>query len=89
MERILPKGAFIVKRDEPRESGSLIISVGPIEKPNRGTIILTGPDLQSFKHSSVVFRENFYEIIDIDNEKELLYFRDFNSSIYYVEDDKK
>lgn len=89
MEIILPKGAFIVKRDEPTESGSLIISVGPTEKPNRGTIILTGPDLQSYKYSSVVFREIFSESIDIGEEKGLLYFRDFNSGIYYIEDDKK
>lgn len=88
MNRILPKGAFIVKRDEPKESESLIINLGPAEKPNKGTIILAGPDLQQYIYSTVVFRENYFELIDIGEEKGLLYFRDFNSSIYFIEDDK-
>lgn len=81
MNIILPKGAFIVKRQEV-EKKSAIIGVEE-KKLNIGTIIFTHESLNEYQGLSVVFRENFSEEIEINGEK-LLYFRDLDSSIYYV-----
>jgi hypothetical protein len=85
---ILPKGAFIVERDKPiiKEKTALILSTEEIKPilPNTGTIIFTSEELNEFQLCKVVFRENFAEKIDVEEYKDLLYFRDFNSSIFYV-----
>jgi hypothetical protein len=82
---VLPKGAFIVKQDEIQKKTSLILTMENLnEKPNTGEIIFTSEELNEFQFCKVVFRENFSEKIDIGEYKDLLYFRDFNSSIFYV-----
>jgi len=82
---VLPKGAFIVKQDEIQKKTSLILTMENLnEKPNTGEIIFTSEELNEFQFCKVVFRENFSEKIDIGEHKDLLYFRDFNSSIFYV-----
>lgn len=99
---ILPPNAFMVLQDDPipeEETESLIYLLkDPAkkdEKPNTGRIIFTAPELEQYQLEKVVFRINFADQIMIDG-KEFLYFRDFNSSIYYVitedeiaENDKK
>ena len=88
---ILPKGAFVVKQDEIKEKEektALILTMESInekpKKPNTGEIIFTSEELNEFQLCKVVFRENFAEKIDIGEHKDLLYFIDFNSSIFYV-----
>jgi hypothetical protein len=88
---ILPKGAFIVKQDEiveKEEKIAIILTMEDLKekpkKPNTGVIIFTSEELNEFQLYRVVFRENFFEKIDVGEYKDLLYFRDFNSSIFYV-----
>lgn len=88
---VLPKGAFVVKRDEAKvveNSSGLILDREELKPklPNTGVIIFTSEELNEYQTCKVVFRENFSEKIDIEDHKDLLYFRDFNSSIYYVID---
>lgn len=91
---ILPEGAVIVQRDKAKEvqKEGLILSMSEL-KPSplsTGTIIFTAPELKEFQHSKVRFRENFVEDIEIEGYKDLLYFRDLKSSMYYIiEDDKR
>lgn len=80
----LPKGAFTVVREEPEKKSS-IIGV-EVEKINRGTIMFTSEELNQYQGWVCVFREAFAETIKI-NGIEVLYFRDFDSSIYYVKKD--
>lgn len=84
MNIILPKGAFIVQRQEV-EKKSAIIGIEE-KKLNVGTIILTHEDLRVYEGLKVVFRESFSEEIEINGNK-FLFFRDFDSSIYYVTKD--
>jgi hypothetical protein len=81
----LPKGAFIVKQDDIQEDNlSIILSIKETKKkPNTGTIVFVSEELKNVLNRKVVFRENFSEPINIGDE-ELLFFRDFNSSIYYT-----
>ena len=81
---ILPKGAFIVERKEV-EKKSVIIGVEE-KKLNVGTIVFTHEDLNIYQGCEVVFRESFGEEIEMLGHK-LLYFRDFDLSIYYVTKD--
>jgi len=88
---ILPKGAFIVLQDEAQEKkNKIIVSVNKTKpkKPNTGKIIFTSEELNKYQFYRVVFRESFAEEINI-NGKPYLFFRDFNSSIYYVSDEKR
>lgn len=92
---ILPEGAFTVIQDaapEKIERKTIIMTLDDVdakpEKPNTGTICYTAKELNKYQGCKVVFRENFCEEIDI-NGTEHLYFRDFNSSIYYVIEDKR
>lgn len=81
-ELYLPEGAVLVERMQEEFKG-LIITMDK-SKPNRGTIVAACDSLKEFIGKTVVFRENFSEEIDIEDKKGLLYFRDFNSSIYYA-----
>ena len=90
---ILPTGAFTVLQDEAQEvpPQKIIINLEEVhnpKKPNTGIITYTAPELNKYQGCRVVFRENFSENIKI-GETPLLYFRDFESSIYYVIEDKK
>lgn len=92
---ILPPNAFMVLQDEAiveEVKPSLIyIMEKPkelLEKPNTGEIVYTAEELNKYQGCKVVFRTNFADKIMI-GAQEFLFFRDFNSSIYYVLDDKK
>lgn len=83
-ELYLPEGAILVERLQEEETkGTIILNVTPV-KSNKGTIIATCKSLSDFIGKTVVFRENFSEEIEIEGYKNILYFRDFNSSIYYA-----
>jgi hypothetical protein len=93
---ILPKDAFMVLQDEAPEQtefkSSLILSMADIdkkpEKPNTGTIKYAGENAKQYIGGKVTFRANFADPMEIDMYGEsLLYFRDFESSIYYVTKD--
>lgn len=81
----LPKGAFTVKVDakEEKTASGLILHSTQVEEPNKGEIIFTAEELNKYQGCRVVFRSNFGEDIEINNVK-LKYFRDFDSSIFYV-----
>lgn len=81
-ELYLPEGAVLVERIQ-EETKSLMIAIDT-PKPNKGTVVATCDSLKDFIGKTVVFRENFSEEINIEDKKNLLYFRDFNSSIYYA-----
>lgn len=93
---VLPKGAFTVIQDEApktvEKKTTIIMSLEEVDakpqKPNTGTICYTATELNRYQGCKVVFRENFCEEILI-NGVDHLYFRDFESSIYYVIEDKK
>lgn len=95
----LPPGAFMLLQDEAekqveQERPSLILSMGEIDKkperPNTGTIVYTGEGVHEFQLCKAKVRLNFADPdpITIDG-KNYLYFRDFNSSVYYVITDKE
>lgn len=93
---VLPKGAFTVIQDEAvivkDDKPKIILSIEEVneapKKPNTGIIVYTSEELNKYQGCKVVFRENFCEEVNI-NGVEMLYFRDFESSIYYVIKDKK
>lgn len=93
---ILPKDAFMVLQDEaPTQTefkSSLILSMAEIDKkpdkPNTGIIKYAGENFKQFIGWKVKFRDNYADPAEIDMYGEsLLYFRDFESSIYYVTKD--
>lgn len=92
----LPTGAFTVIQDEAvvveRKATSIILSMEDLDvkpkKPNSGTIAYTSEELNKYQGCKVVFRDNFGEDIVIKGT-EMIYFRDFESSIFYVIEDKK
>ena len=77
----LPKHSVIIERDIPATK-SLIIGVED-KKPNTGIIVYAGEVHTDLKGCKVVFRESFTESITIDN-REFLYLRDLESSMFYV-----
>jgi hypothetical protein len=81
---VLPKGAFMVLRKEP-ETKSLIIGVEETVL-NVGEITFTAPEMVDKQGLQVVFREHFSEKIKIKGV-EYLYFRDYDSGIYYATTD--
>ena len=94
---ILPKDAFMVLQDavvvkEKTAIPSIIISMEEIdkkpEKPNTGVIVFTGENVTKYQLCKVKFRANYAdpEEIEVDG-KSYLYFRDFESSIFYVTKD--
>lgn len=89
---ILPKGAFMVLQDlavvkETDSRPSLILSMEEIDskpkKPNTGSIVFVGEGVEEYLYHKVRFREQFSEVIEVDGI-EYLFFRDYNSSIYYA-----
>lgn len=91
---VLPLGAFMVLQDEVEvveksDRPSLILSMSDMdrkpEKPNTGEIVFTSEELNKYQGCKVKVRLNFADPdpIEIKGVK-YLYFRDFNSSIYYV-----
>jgi hypothetical protein len=94
----LPKGAFMLLQDEAEIKektaiSSLILSMDEIdkkpEKPNTGKIIFTSQELNEFHGCKAVVRLNYADPdpIVIDGIS-YLFFRDFESSIYYVNTNK-
>ena len=81
----LPDKAVIVEREMKKVSSILITES---EKTNKGIVIATCENLKDFIGAKVVFRENFSEPIEIEENKNLLFFRDFDVSIYYAETNK-
>lgn len=81
---VLPKGAFTVVPDKKEEKtkGGLILGIEDQKEPDTGVIGFTAPELKELKGSRVRFRKGFGEELDIDGVTHL-YFRDYNSSIYY------
>ena len=77
----LPRDSFAVKRDEVKQTRLFLGDSA--DKPNTGIIVLASPGLQHYEGCSVMFRETHAEEIKIQ-EQDLLFFRDFDSSIYYV-----
>jgi len=77
----LPTGSFAVKRDQAKPT-KLILG-NSVEKPNTGVIVFASPELQQYEGCSVMFRESHAEETKIQ-EEDLLFFRDFDSSIFYV-----
>lgn len=92
----LPKDAFMVLQDEaPQQTefkSSLILSMAEIdkkpEKPNTGIIVFTGDNVTKYQLYKVKFRANYADPEEMEiGGKSYLYFRDFESSIYYVTKD--
>lgn len=84
---ILPKGAVIVKQRVEKyqnTEGIILKDVKSLDKVfNDGKILFTAKELNHLQGKKVVFRENFSEPINI-NGNEFLYFRDLESSMYYI-----
>ena len=96
---VLPPGAFMLLQDEAeikqeQVRPSLILSMEEIdkkpEKPNTGTIVFTGEGVHEYQLCKAKVRVSWADPEPIIIEgQEYLYFRDFNSSIYYVITDKE
>lgn len=88
---VLPKGAFIVQPDKAQEktAGGIILGTAQ-EEPNSGIIICASEEVKQHKGKKIVYRKGFAEDIEIDGQ-ELKFFRDLDSSIYYIveNEDKK
>ncbi len=84
---ILPKGAVIVKQriEEYKNPSALIMdNIKDLDKVfNDGEIRFTAPELNHLQLMKVVFRPNFAEPINIKGV-DYLYFRDIESSMYYI-----
>lgn len=76
---VLPKGAFVVEKDVEETQ-----VYGVSKTKNTGTIVFTSEELKQYQGCKVKFRESFSEEVDIEQLKKLLFFRDFDSSIFYV-----
>lgn len=90
MEEILylPKGSFIVKVDEAISESGLFMG-NNVESLDTGTIIDTHRDLKEYVGYRVKFRAKFGELVQMPDGIEYMFFRDFDSSIYYIMYDKK
>ena len=90
---VLPKGAVIVVRDKKEEIAKegLILSMGDLKPgpPDTGTIMFTSEELNRYQGCKVRFRENFSEDIEMKGYSNLLFFRDLESSMYYIITDDK
>lgn len=82
---VLPKGAFTVipEKAEEKTKGGLILTEDLIQEPDVGMIAFTSEELNEYQGMKVRFRKSFSENLNIEGISHL-YFRDFNSSIYYV-----
>ena len=89
MEIFLPPGAFTILQriEEYKSASSLILDATAQEelsvKHSEGTIVHASPEVEKYKGYKIFFRPGFGEPITI-GEQDLIYFRDFNSSIYYA-----
>lgn len=86
----LPKGAYMVLPDEQEEKSAGGIILGEEDKkiPIIGTIVYVGEGLEKYLGKRVRFRGSYAEFIELDKVPHM-FFRDLNSSIYYLlEDDK-
>lgn len=79
----LPEKAFAVILDKVEIKSSLILD-DEVTTTDFGTVVLAGPDLQDKLEQKVRVRVNFGEEMFIRGIK-VLYFRDFESSIYYTD----
>lgn len=87
---VLPRGAFTVlpeKKAETTQSG-IFLAKETREEPNRGIITLTCETLKHLQGKAIVFRPEFAEDIDIEGVT-MKFFRDLNSSFYYIIDEDK
>lgn len=84
---VLPKGAVIVKqriKEFKNDFGLILDDAESLnQKFNDGEIIYTAPELKHLQLKKIVFRENYAEPINIDGA-DFLYFRDVESSMYYI-----
>ena len=87
--RYLPPKAFIVLvQDEDivsKTASGLFLGEKSIKK-DTGTIVAISEDKKEFLNMKVKFRENFGEEVELNGNK-YLYFRDFDTSIWYVIED--
>ena len=81
-EIYLPNNAVIIERIVKKVSTVLITED---IKTNKGIVVAACSNLRKFVGRTIVFRENFSEPIFIEGKDNLLFFRDFESSIYYAE----
>lgn len=78
----LPEKAFAIIQDEPvTQKTGLILDMKPKEV-DTGIVVLAGPDLQDKVGVKVRVRLTHGEKMPIRGH-EVVYFRDFESSIYY------
>lgn len=82
---ILPQGCFTVIADaiENKTESGLYLGKSEILVPDTGTVTLASDTLKDKIGLKIRFRPGFAEEIEIDKVKHL-YFRDFESSIYYI-----
>lgn len=82
---ILPEGTFTVIPDEKQEKtkAGIILDTDTVVLPDTGVVAFTSEDLKKYQGTKVRFRIPFAEMLEIEGVKHL-YFRDFNSSIYYI-----
>lgn len=81
----LPKGAYIVLPDEQKDTtvGGIILGEENIKPPTEGVIVYAADDLKDMVGKRIRFRGSFAEFIEIEDVVHM-FFRDLNSSIYYV-----
>lgn len=86
----LPKGAYIVLPDEQEDksAGGIILGEEDKEIPTVGTIVYVGEGLEKYLGRKVRFRGSYAEFIELDKVPHM-FFRDLNSSIYYLLEDGK
>jgi hypothetical protein len=83
---ILPINCFIVVPDpkkERTEGGLILTEKYDQNKVDTGVVTYTGENLSNMVGKKIRYRETFGEKIDI-NSVPHLYFRDFDSSVYYI-----
>lgn len=79
----LPNKAFAIIQDEPAlQKTGLIIDI-KTKEPDTGVVVLAGPDLQDKLDARVKVRLSHGEKLTIRGV-EVLYFRDYESSIYFA-----
>lgn len=82
---VLPKGAFMLLPDKAAEktAGGIILDADTKEVPDTGVIKYAGKNIAEYIGTRVRFRYTFGELIKFEG-KEYLYFRDLESSMYYI-----
>lgn len=87
---VLPKGAFTVLPDEVKNTtqAGIILSNTDKRESDTGIIVYTSQELNKYQGLRIKFRPAFAEDIEIEGTK-LKYFRDFDSSFYYILKDEQ